>query len=78
MTTTAKSLILLSFTLAVGFALGLFADATLVPGDCRIEWNEGGVTRDRAATLAVIDDVVARYIAARIETAHRGPEETRE
>jgi hypothetical protein len=32
MTTTAKSLILLSFTLAVGFALGLFADATLVRG----------------------------------------------
>ena len=30
MTTTTKSLILLSFTLIVGFALGLFADATLV------------------------------------------------
>ena len=58
--------------------LVVLADATLAPGDCRIEWNEGGVTRDRAATLAVIDDVVSRYIAARIETAHRGPEETRE
>jgi hypothetical protein len=32
MTTAAKSLILLSFTLIVGFALGLFADATLVRG----------------------------------------------
>lgn len=32
MTTTAKSLILLAFTLIVGFALGLFADATLVRG----------------------------------------------
>lgn len=32
MTTTTKSLILLSFTLIVGFALGLFADATLVRG----------------------------------------------
>lgn len=32
MTTTSKSLILLSFTLIVGFALGLFADATLVRG----------------------------------------------
>jgi len=41
------------------------ADAALAPGDCRIEWSEGGVTRDRAATLAAIDEVVARYIAAR-------------
>jgi hypothetical protein len=32
MTTAMKSLILLSFTLVVGFALGLFADATLVRG----------------------------------------------
>src|ERR1700759_3168557 len=32
MTTAVKSLILLSFTLVVGFALGLFADATLVRG----------------------------------------------
>jgi len=30
MTTAMKSLILLAFTLIVGFALGLFADATLV------------------------------------------------
>lgn len=41
------------------------ADAALAPGDCRIEWSEGGVSRDRAATLAAIDEVVARYIAAR-------------
>jgi hypothetical protein len=32
MTTGTKSLVLLSFTLIVGFALGLFADATLVRG----------------------------------------------
>src|SRR4051812_47171526 len=32
MTTTTKSLILLTFTLIVGFTLGLFADATLVRG----------------------------------------------
>jgi flagellar assembly protein FliH len=46
------------------------ADASLAAGDCRIEWSEGGVTRDRAATLVVIDDVVARYIAARTAGAH--------
>jgi flagellar assembly protein FliH len=46
------------------------ADPALAPGDCRIEWTEGGVTRDRAATLAAIDDVVARYIAARTAAVH--------
>jgi len=48
------------------------ADASLATGDCRIEWNEGGVTRDRSATLATIGDVVARYIAARTASAHQG------
>jgi flagellar assembly protein FliH len=38
----------------------------LAPGDCRIEWADGGVSRDEAATLTVIDDAVARYVAARI------------
>jgi flagellar assembly protein FliH len=41
------------------------AEAGLAPGDCRIEWGDGGVTRDEAATRAVIDDAVARYVAAR-------------
>jgi flagellar assembly protein FliH len=45
-------------------------DAVLAAGDCRIEWSEGGVNRDRAATLAVIDDVVARYVAARTAATH--------
>jgi flagellar assembly protein FliH len=45
-------------------------DAALATGDCRIEWSEGGVNRDRAATLAAIDEVVARYVAARIAAAH--------
>jgi flagellar assembly protein FliH len=46
--------------------LTVLADDTLASGDCRIEWTEGGVNRDRAATQAAIEDVVARYIAARI------------
>jgi len=46
------------------------AEEGLAPGDCRIEWTEGGVTRDEAATRAVIDDVVARYVAARIAAIH--------
>ncbi len=40
-------------------------DAQLAPGDCRIEWAEGGVNRDGAATRAAIDELVGRYIAAR-------------
>jgi len=47
--------------------LVVLSDAAMTGGDCRIEWADGGVSRDRAATLAVIDDLVARYMAARTE-----------
>jgi flagellar assembly protein FliH len=46
--------------------LVVLADETMAPGDCRIEWADGGVNRDQAATLSAIDDVVGRYVAARI------------
>jgi flagellar assembly protein FliH len=42
------------------------ADARMAPGDCRIEWADGGINRDLAATRAAIDEAVARYVAARI------------
>jgi flagellar assembly protein FliH len=45
--------------------LVVMAEDGLTAGDCRIEWADGGVARDEAATLAVIDDAVARYVAAR-------------
>jgi flagellar assembly protein FliH len=45
--------------------LVLLPDPELNAGDCRIEWADGGVARDRAAALAGIDDTVARYVAAR-------------
>jgi flagellar assembly protein FliH len=45
--------------------LVVHSEAAMAPGDCRIEWADGGVARDRAATVAVIDDVVGRYVAAR-------------
>jgi flagellar assembly protein FliH len=41
------------------------ADAALPPGDCRIEWSDGGINRDRAATETAITEAVARYVAAR-------------
>ena len=45
--------------------LVVMSDPGMAAGDCRIEWADGGVTRDEAATLAAINDTVARYVAAR-------------
>jgi flagellar assembly protein FliH len=45
--------------------LVMLPDPAMASGDCRIEWADGGVARDRAATLAIIDDVVGRYVTAR-------------
>lgn len=45
--------------------LSVLSDASLQAGDCRIEWSEGGVDRDRTKALAAIDDVVGRYVTAR-------------
>ncbi len=45
--------------------LVVLSEPAMAPGDCRIEWADGGVARDRVTTLAVIDDVVGRYVAAR-------------
>ena len=45
--------------------LVVLADESLKPGDCSIEWADGGVNRERDVTLAAIDDVVGRYVAAR-------------
>jgi len=41
------------------------SDETLAPGDCRIEWADGGITRDQSATASAIDEMVSRYISAR-------------
>jgi flagellar assembly protein FliH len=38
-------------------------------GDCRIEWADGGVTRDAGAADAAIGEAVARYISARRSVA---------
>ena len=45
--------------------LAVISDDNLAPGDCRIEWADGGVIRDSSATTSAIDETVARYIAAR-------------
>jgi flagellar assembly protein FliH len=45
--------------------LVVLAEPEIGEGDCRIEWADGGVTRDSLATTAAIDDAVSRYLDAR-------------
>jgi flagellar assembly protein FliH len=50
-----------------GFAgrLVVLAEPGMALGDCRIEWADGGVARERAAAEAAIDEAVGRYVAGR-------------
>lgn len=52
--------------------LVILADPDIENGDCRIEWADGGVTRERAAIDAKIDELVNRYMAARDSAAQPG------
>jgi len=45
--------------------LVVLAEPGMTLGDCRIEWADGGLSRDRASTEAAIGEAVARYVAAR-------------
>jgi len=45
--------------------LVILADPQIRPGDCRIEWADGGVVRDRNAIDAAVGDAVNRYLAVR-------------
>ena len=45
--------------------LVVLAEPGMALGDCRIEWADGGLSRDRAATEAAICEAVERYVAAR-------------
>jgi flagellar assembly protein FliH len=49
--------------------LVVLAEPDIAAGDCRIEWADGGITRDRAAAEAAITEAVSRYIAARTGAA---------
>ena len=50
-----------------GFAgrLIILAEPEIEAGDCRIEWADGGVVRERATIEARINELVGRYIASR-------------
>jgi flagellar assembly protein FliH len=43
--------------------LVVLAEADLTAGDCRIEWADGGLSRDRAKVQAAISEAVANYLA---------------
>jgi flagellar assembly protein FliH len=45
--------------------LVVLAEPGMALGDCRIEWADGGLSRDRGATEAAIGEAVSRYVAAR-------------
>jgi flagellar assembly protein FliH len=49
--------------------LVVLAEPEIAPGDCRIEWADGGITRDSAATGRAIDEAVTRYVDARLAGA---------
>jgi flagellar assembly protein FliH len=45
--------------------LVVIAEPGMALGDCRIEWADGGLARDRAATETAIAEAVSRYVAGR-------------
>jgi flagellar assembly protein FliH len=53
--------------------LVVLAEPDIAPGDCRIEWADGGVTRNRAVIDSAVDELVTRYIAARQSGAAMPP-----
>jgi len=38
--------------------LGVVGDPSLAPGDCRVEWGDGGAERDQSRAWALIDQAV--------------------
>ncbi|MBL8573529.1 MAG: flagellar assembly protein FliH [Hyphomicrobiaceae bacterium] len=56
--------------------LMLIGEPDIAVGDCRIEWTDGGITRDRAAVEAEIVAAISRYMDARAgELADAGRED---
>jgi flagellar assembly protein FliH len=45
--------------------LVVLADPDIAPGDCRIEWADGGIVRDRKATDTAIAELIGRYLGGR-------------
>jgi flagellar assembly protein FliH len=54
--------------------LVVLAEPEIEFGDCRIEWADGGVTRDSVRTDAAIAEMVRRYVTARLGAPPAAPE----
>jgi flagellar assembly protein FliH len=52
-----------------GGRLVVRGEADIAPGDCRIEWADGGIVRERARAEAAIAQAVDRYLTARRKEA---------
>jgi flagellar assembly protein FliH len=52
----------------------VLGEAGIAAGDCRIEWADGGVNRDRKIADAAIGEAVARYVSARRSLAGPTPD----
>jgi flagellar assembly protein FliH len=48
----------------------VLAEPDIAIGDCRIEWADGGMTRDRAAIDAMIGETVQRFLEGRTAPGH--------
>ena len=51
--------------------LVILAEPGIATGDCRIEWADGGVVREREAIEAKINELVGRYLASRNQAGLR-------
>lgn len=45
--------------------LVILGEPDMQTGDCRIEWADGGIVRDRQDSEALIDEAIARYLEAK-------------
>jgi flagellar assembly protein FliH len=48
----------------------IMAEPDIAVGDCRIEWADGGMMRDRAAADALIGETVKRFVEGRRAPGH--------
>ncbi|KIZ42711.1 MULTISPECIES: FliH/SctL family protein [Rhodopseudomonas] len=53
--------------------LVLLAEPEIPAGDCKIEWADGGVLRERATIDAKIDELVGSYMASRASAGQPRP-----
>jgi flagellar assembly protein FliH len=60
--------------------LVVLAEPDIAPGDCRVEWADGGINRDTGRAEAAIGEAVAGYLQARrdLAGANENAEEVRE